>query len=64
MLYDKSGKLSKDTLDKNNLIKVISRSSDRYGDKLLDFMNEYKIDGLNQASKSQLEEYIENNKLK
>ena len=64
MLHDKSGKLSKETLDKSNLIKVISRSIDRYGDKLLDFMIEYKINGLNQASKCQLEEYIEKNKLK
>lgn len=56
--------LLKTDTKKSQLIKVISTASDRYGDKLLDFMETYQLTGLNNASTMQLEEYIEKNNLK
>ena len=64
MILHKKYRISKRTLKTDRLIKIISKSSSRYGDKLLDFMEQYKLNGLKDASKKQLEEYIEKNDLK
>ena len=40
------------------LIGIISRASDRYGDKLLDFMERYHLRGLCDATPEQAREYI------
>jgi len=57
-------KVSKSADQKDRFIKVISKSSSRYGDKLLDFMEQYKLNGLKDANAKQLEEYIKNNDLR
>jgi hypothetical protein len=56
--------LTKEAVRKDQLIKIISRSSSRYGDKLLDFMDQYKLNRLKDANAKQLEEYIKNNDLR
>lgn len=60
----KKYRISKSTVKTDRLIKIISRSSSRYGDKLLDFMDQYKLNGLKDARAKQLEEYIKNNDLR
>jgi len=64
MIPHKKYKISKRTTQEDRLIKVISKSSSRYGDKLLDFMDQYKLNGLKDANAKQLEEYIKNNDLR
>ena len=49
---------------RDKLITIISRSSNRYGDKLLDFMEQYKLRGLKDAKTTQLKEYIKKNDLR
>jgi hypothetical protein len=44
--------------EKNELIKVISSRSDMYGNKLIDFLEKYDIEGLMYATVEQLKEYI------
>ena len=46
--------------EKDLLIKQISNCSDRRGDKLIDFMNQYHLDNLQSATVEQLKEYIAN----
>lgn len=46
---------------KDDLIKAISSRSDKYNDKLIEFMNMYKIGGLQEATVEQLGEYISMN---
>ena len=60
----KKYRISKSTVQTDRLIKIISRSSSRYGDKLLDFMDQYKLNGLKDANAKQLEEYIKKNDLR
>ena len=43
---------------KDELIMVISNQSDKYGDKLVDFLHTYKLVGLKDATVEQLQEYI------
>lgn len=45
-------------MDKTELISVISRSSNKYGDKLVEFMEMYDLPNLELASAEQLQEYI------
>ena len=40
------------------LIGIISRASNRYGDKLIDFMERYHLHGLMEATEAQALEYI------
>lgn len=61
MIPHKKYRISKRYAKTDKLINVISRSSSRYGDKLLDFMDQYKLNGLKDARAKQLEEYIKNN---
>lgn len=42
----------------NELIKTISAASDRYGDKLLVFMERYGLDRLSDATEEQAREFI------
>lgn len=42
----------------DDLITVISSASDRYGDKLLDFMMQYNLLSLSEAQRWQLQEYV------
>lgn len=42
----------------SQLIEIISSQGDRYGDKLLDFMETYKLICLKDATIEQLQEYI------
>lgn len=60
----KKYRISKRYAKTDKLIKIISKSSSRYGDKLLDFMNQYKLDALKDTSAKQLEEYIKKNDLR
>ena len=46
---------------KDELIMFISERSSRYRDKLIDFMYQYKLTNLQQATVEQLKEYIQNN---
>lgn len=46
-------------LSKDKLIELISRNSDRYGDKLLEFMDLYHLNNLQSASENQLREYVQ-----
>ena len=43
---------------KSELIRQISIVSDRYGDKLLDFMSKYGLRGLAEAETWMLEDYV------
>lgn len=43
---------------KDDLIKAIKSRSDKHNDKLVDFLNVYKLDGLKDATVEQLQEYI------
>lgn len=43
---------------KGLLVDVISKKSDKYGDKLVDFMEKYNVSGLSEASVDQLHDYI------
>lgn len=45
-------------MSKDELISVISHASDHYGDKLLAFLYRYGLDGLQEATTEQLEEFI------
>ena len=45
-------------MSKTEMIKTISRASDRYGDKLVDFMDAYGLRCLLDASERQLSEFI------
>lgn len=44
--------------EKSALIQRISAASDRYGDKLVDFMNRYGLYCLAEATVEQLREYV------
>lgn len=44
--------------EKDRLIETISRASDRYGNKLIDFMSQYHLINLQSATVEQLKEYI------
>lgn len=44
---------------KDELIQIISNKSNRYGDKLLAFMDKYSLDNLQQATIPQLKEFIQ-----
>lgn len=46
---------------KAELISVISKAGDRYGNKLIDFLNLYHLTGLCEATVDQLQDYIQNN---
>lgn len=43
---------------KDDLIKVISSQSSRYGDKLVEFMDLYGLENLQDANMAQLKEYV------
>ena len=43
---------------KDELIKIIASNSDRYNDKLIEFLDRYKLRGLQDATVEQLSEYI------
>lgn len=45
--------------EQSDLIREISHRSDRYGDKLLEFMDRYGLDNLRDAEIWQLKEYLE-----
>ena len=45
---------------KDELIMEIHKHSDRYGDKFIEFMDMYGLINLQQATKHQLQEYIDN----
>lgn len=45
------------------LIRIISEVSDRYGDKLVLFMEQYGLTGLNEATPEQLSEFIEQERI-
>jgi len=62
--FNTSPEISLESIQKDRLIKIISKSGNRYGDKLLDFMEQYKLSGLNKANTKQLEEYIKKNGLR
>lgn len=47
----------------DKLIGIISRASDHYGDKLIEFMNRYGLRNLQEATKEQLEEFIKTEEL-
>lgn len=49
---------------KDKLISVISNSSDHYGNKLIEFMNRYKLNNLAEATPKQLKEFIKQEGLK
>jgi len=63
MISHKKYRISKSITQRDRMIKVISKSSSKYGDKLLDFMEQYKLSGLQDASIEQLKEYIKHNYL-
>ena len=44
--------------EKDRLIETISRASDPYGDKLVDFMDQYHLINLQSATVEQLKAYI------
>lgn len=44
--------------EKDELIDVISKASDRYGNRLIEFLERYKLSGLIEANIEQLKEYI------
>lgn len=44
---------------KDELIKIISRNSDRYGDLLLKVLDKYDKHGLIELTEEQLKEFIE-----
>ena len=46
-----------------DLIRVISEAGDRYGSRLLDFMERYGLQGLMQATEEQLREYAVSERL-
>ena len=47
-----------DLQEKDNLIKIISQQSDRYGDKLIHFMDLNQINSLSEATVEQLRAYV------
>ena len=47
----------------SELIGVISKASDRYGDKLIKFMDRYGLKSLSEAKAERLEEFIREEKL-
>lgn len=49
--------------EESKLIQLISQASSDDGDLLLDFMNEYGLDGLNEATTEQLQQFIADNRL-
>lgn len=46
-------------MNKSRLISIISNASNKYGDKLVDFMDKYNLYNLQSATEEQLQEYIE-----
>lgn len=42
----------------NEMIQIISKASDHYGDKLLEFLERYHLPGLRDATTEQLQEFI------
>ena len=50
--------LDKIDQEKNRLIELISRQSDFYGNKLVDFMDTYHLNNLQSATVAQLQEYV------
>lgn len=55
--------LNYDLCRKDQLIKIISAASNRYGDKLVDFMERYNLPNLMSATAAQLAEYIKEEQL-
>lgn len=49
----------KDTRTKDELIMYLSERSDRYGDKLVEFMDNYHLISLQEATVEQLREYVD-----
>lgn len=45
-------------MEKYKLITKLSQMSNKYGDKLIDFMNRYNLNNLQQATVEQLKEYL------
>lgn len=43
----------------DDLINIISAAGDRYGNRLLEFMDRYGLQSLAQATEEQLREYVE-----
>ncbi|MGI6501275.1 MAG: hypothetical protein ACOX1S_10440 [Anaerostipes sp.] len=50
--------------EETKLIQLISQASSDDGDLLLDFMYEYGLDGLNEATTEQLQQFIADNRLR
>ena len=48
----------KNAVEKQNLIRFISDHSDKYGDKLIEFMDLFHLRALSTATVPQLREYI------
>lgn len=48
----------------DELIDIISSKSDRYGDKLIDFLNKNNLTGLQEATIEQLQNYIKEEETK
>lgn len=48
---------------RDDLIKVISTAGDRYGSRLLNFMERYGLHSLAQATEEQLQEYADSERL-
>jgi len=46
-------------MNKSRLVSIISKASNKYEDKLVDFMDKYNLYNLQSASGEQLQEYIE-----
>lgn len=44
---------------KEDYIKFLDKISDRYGNRIVDFLDKYKLMGLSEASIYQLKEYCE-----
>ena len=49
---------------KSDLIDIISSKSDRYGDKLIDFLNKNNLTCLQEATIEQLQNYIKEEEIK
>ncbi len=49
--------------EKVKLIRYISERSDWYGNRLIDFMKQYNVHNLTEATSKQLKEYVKKNKL-
>lgn len=50
-------------MNKSRLVSIISKAGNKYGDKLIDFMDKYNLYNLQSATEEQLEEYIKEKRL-